>query len=77
MSPASKPPAGGRVVPFAATKTAKGRCPLCGKPASRENRPFCSRRCADLDLGHWLDGRYRIATSETPEDPGATGEDEA
>ena len=73
---ASSKTTSGRVIPFAATKTAKGRCPLCGKPVTRESRPFCSRRCADLDLGHWLGGSYRIPTNEAPEDPGATGEDE-
>ncbi len=43
-------------------------CPLCGKPAAPGHRPFCSRRCGDLDLGRWLDGRYRIPTAE--EGPG-------
>jgi endogenous inhibitor of DNA gyrase (YacG/DUF329 family) len=46
-------------------------CPICGKAAGEETlRPFCSRRCADVDLGRWLTGQYRI--------PGATEEaDEA
>ena len=38
-----------------------GRCPLCGKPTQRAFRPFCSRRCADLDLARWIGGNYRIA----------------
>lgn len=29
-------------------------CPICGRPAEARYRPFCSRRCADVDLGHWL-----------------------
>jgi len=33
-------------------------CPICGKPAAETYRPFCSKRCADLDLGHWLTGTY-------------------
>jgi endogenous inhibitor of DNA gyrase (YacG/DUF329 family) len=35
-------------------------CPVCGKPAEPRTRPFCSRRCADIDLGRWLTGQYRI-----------------
>ena len=35
-------------------------CPICGKPATPRYRPFCSRRCADVDLAHWLRGDYRI-----------------
>jgi endogenous inhibitor of DNA gyrase (YacG/DUF329 family) len=35
-------------------------CPICSKPASTEYRPFCSRRCADVDLQRWLVGRYAI-----------------
>ena len=65
-----------RVVPLEPSRTAKVRCPLCRKPATHEHRPFCSRRCADLDLAHWLDGNYRIATDEAPQDPGATGADD-
>lgn len=36
------------------------RCPICGKPATTDYRPFCSRRCADVDLGRWLTEGYRI-----------------
>jgi hypothetical protein len=35
-------------------------CPICGKPTSPDYRPFCSRRCADVDLGRWLTESYRI-----------------
>lgn len=42
----------------------KKGCPLCDKPESQEFRPFCSKRCADLDLGKWLKEDYRIATEE-------------
>lgn len=34
------------------------KCPLCGKPAEPRYRPFCSRRCADVDLARWLRGDY-------------------
>lgn len=44
-----------------------GRCPICGKPQNPEFRPFCSKRCADIDLGRWLGGNYRIETEEKPE----------
>mgnify|MGYP002725794547 CR=1 FL=1 len=39
-------------------------CPMCDKPESPEFRPFCSKRCADLDLGKWLKEDYRIPTNE-------------
>lgn len=42
------------------------RCPLCGKPEAAPHRPFCSRRCADLDLGHWLREDYRFESDEVP-----------
>ena len=35
-------------------------CPICSKPASAEHRPFCSRRCADVDLQRWLSGGYVV-----------------
>ncbi|MDP2063442.1 MAG: DNA gyrase inhibitor YacG [Phaeovulum sp.] len=35
-------------------------CPICGKPAVVAYKPFCSRRCADVDLGRWLTGSYAI-----------------
>ncbi|MEM6481150.1 MAG: DNA gyrase inhibitor YacG [Pseudomonadota bacterium] len=33
-------------------------CPMCQKETARRFRPFCSQRCADLDLGRWLMGSY-------------------
>jgi hypothetical protein len=39
------------------------RCPICRKPAVQETRPFCSKRCADIDLARWLGGGYVIAGS--------------
>ncbi|AOZ68723.1 DNA gyrase inhibitor YacG [Rhodobacter xanthinilyticus] len=35
-------------------------CPICGKPAAETYRPFCSKRCADVDLARWLKGSYVI-----------------
>ena len=43
-------------------------CPICAKPTDPQTRPFCSRRCADVDLGRWIRGDYRIPTEEAPED---------
>ncbi len=43
-------------------------CPICGKPAVPAHRPFCSPRCRTIDLGRWLDDRYRVPTDESPED---------
>jgi endogenous inhibitor of DNA gyrase (YacG/DUF329 family) len=44
-------------------------CAICGKPALAAYRPFCSRRCADVDLGRWLSGTYAVpAAPETDED---------
>jgi endogenous inhibitor of DNA gyrase (YacG/DUF329 family) len=43
-------------------------CPICSKPATPQNRPFCSPRCAQIDLGRWLKGSYRIPTEEAPEE---------
>ena len=35
-------------------------CPICDKPAEAGFKPFCSKRCADIDLGRWLKGGYAI-----------------
>jgi uncharacterized protein len=35
-------------------------CPVCGKAMVPRYRPFCSRRCADVDLGRWLTEGYRL-----------------
>jgi endogenous inhibitor of DNA gyrase (YacG/DUF329 family) len=43
-------------------------CPICGKPAVDEFRPFCSARCKDVDLNRWLTGAYVV--------PGRAEEDE-
>lgn len=44
------------------------RCPICGKPAQAETRPFCSPRCRDVDLNRWLSGSYVIPASEDDEE---------
>jgi hypothetical protein len=55
------------------TQSAAGRCPICRKPADYTHRPFCSRRCADIDLARWLSGSYAIAGSA---DDGAVRDDD-
>ncbi len=44
-------------------------CPICAKATDPKYRPFCSRRCADVDLGKWLTGRYVIPGDDEPEEP--------
>ena len=46
-------------------------CPICKRPTVAEYKPFCSRRCADLDLQRWLTGAYAIPASDD-EDGDAT-----
>jgi uncharacterized protein len=43
-------------------------CPICSKPTDPAFKPFCSKRCADVDLQRWLVGSYAV--------PGAGREDE-
>ena len=57
------------------------KCPICGKPSHEKFKPFCSGRCADLDLGRWLKGGYVVPAApdeaETPaQDPGQVPEKE-
>ncbi|HTI67446.1 MAG TPA: DNA gyrase inhibitor YacG [Caulobacteraceae bacterium] len=44
-------------------------CPICAKPQDPAYKPFCSRRCADVDLQRWFSGRYAVPVVE--------GDDEA
>jgi hypothetical protein len=53
----------------ASTPRSARSCPICGTPADPARRPFCSKRCADVDLNRWLTGSYRVPTEE-PADPG-------
>lgn len=56
MKPADKSPGGGG----APKKAGSAGCPVCGKPVEKGHRPFCSRRCANLDLNRWLSDGYVI-----------------
>lgn len=64
MKPADKAPGGGR-----GARPARG-CPICRKPTVEAYRPFCSKRCADIDLGRWLGGRYAIPAEPAGLDEG-------
>lgn len=51
-------------------------CPVCGKARDPKYRPFCSARCADVDLARWLNESYRLPDTtpdgdETPSTPAA------
>lgn len=43
-------------------------CPVCGKPQEAAYRPFCSKRCADVDLHRWLSDGYAIPGSAEEDD---------
>lgn len=43
-------------------------CPMCKNVTTKEWRPFCSKRCADIDLGRWMTGAYAIPLEESGED---------
>lgn len=43
-------------------------CPVCQKPTEPRYRPFCSRRCADIDLARWLNGSYVILGNAAVDD---------
>jgi uncharacterized protein len=50
-------------------KVALPRCPTCAKelavePAERRHRPFCSKRCQQIDLNRWLSGAYTIPSDD-------------
>ena len=44
-------------------------CPICRKPVVKGHAPFCSKRCADLDLWRWLNGAYSVpCDDDSPEE---------
>jgi endogenous inhibitor of DNA gyrase (YacG/DUF329 family) len=50
------------------------RCPICSKPTVEQFRPFCSRRCADVDLNRWFSAVYVVPTEEAEEEDGQAKE---
>jgi uncharacterized protein len=51
------------------------QCPICGKDAVDAYRPFCSKRCADIDLAKWFTGRYAISGRDEDEGDNAVPPD--
>jgi uncharacterized protein len=43
-------------------------CPICGKASVQKFHPFCSSRCAQVDLNRWLGGNYAIPAEEQSAD---------
>ena len=43
------------------------KCPICGKPAEPAFKPFCSKRCKEVDLHRWFSGKYAVPAVETEE----------
>ncbi|MFM8754223.1 MAG: DNA gyrase inhibitor YacG [Phenylobacterium sp.] len=62
--------------PSRETRPRRPACPLCGKTAKPQFRPFCSSRCANVDLQRWLSGNYVLPGDEA-EPPGAGDDDES
>ncbi len=48
-------------------------CPVCRERVTGPYRPFCSRRCADIDLGRWLNGSYAISGHADDDEDGIPG----
>jgi hypothetical protein len=46
------------------------KCPICGKAAELAFKPFCSKRCADIDLNRWLKGVYAVPVKEDEDEDG-------
>lgn len=47
-----------------------GDCPICATPATEGFWPFCSKRCADVDLARWLGGAYAVPVAEDDDEDG-------
>lgn len=48
----------------------KQKCPICSGDTVADFKPFCSRRCADVDLARWLGGSYAIAIEDDSDEDG-------
>jgi endogenous inhibitor of DNA gyrase (YacG/DUF329 family) len=54
------------------------QCPTCRAPVPWEGnlyRPFCSERCQLIDLGAWVEGKYRIQGESLDKDSEKEDED--
>lgn len=50
--------------------TGSPACPICGKPRDEAFKPFCSKRCADIDLNRWLSGVYAVPVKDDEDEDG-------
>jgi endogenous inhibitor of DNA gyrase (YacG/DUF329 family) len=51
-------------------------CSICGKPVDPKYKPFCSRRCANVDLNRWLNGAYSIAGEKLDDETPGNGQED-
>jgi hypothetical protein len=63
--------------PMSGKPAAARPCPICAKPMVAAFKPFCSKRCADVDLNRWLSGVYAVPVAEEDEAPDDEARDEA
>jgi uncharacterized protein len=59
-----------RVMNETGRKTSARLCPLCGEPTDEPFKPFCSKRCADIDLNRWLSGVYAVPVQDDADEDG-------
>lgn len=45
-------------------------CPICGKAMDVAFKPFCSKRCSDIDLNRWLTGVYAVPVKDDEDEDG-------
>jgi endogenous inhibitor of DNA gyrase (YacG/DUF329 family) len=48
----------------------RAACPICRRPVDPAFSPFCSKRCADIDLNRWLTGVYAVPVKEEEDEDG-------
>jgi len=58
------------ILPMSDSAAPTPACPICGKPRAQQFRPFCSKRCANVDLNRWLKGVYAVPVTETDDEDG-------
>jgi uncharacterized protein len=69
LTPGSEAGAASRASHISIMANATKACPICGKPADEQFRPFCSQRCREVDLNRWLSGVYAVpVTADEEED---------
>ena len=52
------------------SESRRNPCPICGKPVDPVFKPFCSKRCADIDLNRWFSGVYAIVSKDEEDEDG-------